>query len=120
MDSVVHGVLKSRTRQSDFHFHFSLSREGCCDFEAVGRPPAIFPKFFPSLLAFQPSEGSVLHPSELTMALSFGLKIALFQVRAAHEVTRYSPRSDFGTSFLNKKSWGLQKFWKKEKEETHA
>ena len=79
MDSVVHGVIKSRTRQSDFHFHFSLSREGCCDFEAVVRPPALFPKFSPSLLAFQPSEGSVLHPSELNVALSFGLKIALFR-----------------------------------------
>ena len=99
-------TIKSRTQLSNFHFHFSLSREGCCDFEAVVRTPALFPKSPPSLLAFQPSVGSALHPS----ALSFGLKIALFQVRAAHQVTRYSPRSEFGISFLNKKSWGLQKF----------
>ena len=25
MDSIVHGVAKSRTQLSDFHFHFSLS-----------------------------------------------------------------------------------------------
>ena len=30
-------TIKSRTRLSNFHFHFSFSREGCCDFEAVVR-----------------------------------------------------------------------------------
>ena len=27
MDSVVHGVAKSRTRMSDFHFHFTFHRQ---------------------------------------------------------------------------------------------
>ena len=29
MDCIVHGVAKSQTRLSDFHFHFCFARLGC-------------------------------------------------------------------------------------------